>query len=99
MPLSAMGFLQFIAPTISFIIGLSQGEAFTPLRGMISFAFIWGGVFGRVLRRSAPCVANAAVILCSRKRWPRLASARALRRPPRSGAWPGSPIRPATACS
>lgn len=42
LPLSAMGFLQFLAPTISFCIGLLQGEAFTPLRA-ISFAFIWAG--------------------------------------------------------
>lgn len=41
-PLSLMGFLQFIAPTISFVIGLAQGELFTPLRAL-SFAFIWGG--------------------------------------------------------
>jgi len=41
-PLSFMGFLQFIGPTIAFAIGLSQGEAFTPLRA-ISFIFIWGG--------------------------------------------------------
>lgn len=42
LPLSAIGFLQFIAPTISFFIGVSQGEAFTPLRA-VSFVFIWGG--------------------------------------------------------
>jgi chloramphenicol-sensitive protein RarD len=42
-PLSAMGFLQFLLPTISFAIGLAQGEAFTPLRAL-SFVFIWGGV-------------------------------------------------------
>ncbi|MFC3079426.1 EamA family transporter RarD [Phenylobacterium terrae] len=41
MPLSAMGFLQFLAPTISFMIGVAQGEAFDTLR-MASFAFIWG---------------------------------------------------------
>jgi chloramphenicol-sensitive protein RarD len=41
-PLSYMGFLQFIAPTIGFVIGVSQGEAFTPLLAL-SFAFIWGG--------------------------------------------------------
>jgi chloramphenicol-sensitive protein RarD len=41
-PLSYMGFLQFIAPTIGFVIGVSQGEAFTPLRAL-SFVFIWGG--------------------------------------------------------
>ena len=42
-PLSAMGFLQFIAPTISFVIGLLQGENFSALRG-VSFALIWAGV-------------------------------------------------------
>jgi chloramphenicol-sensitive protein RarD len=41
-PLSAMGFLQFIAPSISFVTGLLQGETFTPLRA-VSFAFIWLG--------------------------------------------------------
>lgn len=42
MPLSTMGFLQFIAPTIAFVIGVSQGEPFGWLRG-VSFAFIWAG--------------------------------------------------------
>ena len=42
MPLSTMGFLQFMGPTISFFIGLAQGEAFTPLRAA-SFGFIWLG--------------------------------------------------------
>jgi chloramphenicol-sensitive protein RarD len=41
-PLSLMGFLQFIGPSIAFFIGISQGEAFTPLRAL-SFVFIWGG--------------------------------------------------------
>ncbi|MFC3071332.1 EamA family transporter RarD [Phenylobacterium soli] len=41
-PLSAMGFLQFLSPTIGFFIGLAEGEAFTPLRAL-SFVFIWGG--------------------------------------------------------
>lgn len=41
-PLSAMGFLQFLSPTISFVIGLVEGEAFTPARAL-SFLFIWGG--------------------------------------------------------
>lgn len=40
MPLSAMGFLQFIAPTISFTTGVLQGEAFTTLHA-VSFSFIW----------------------------------------------------------
>ena len=42
MPLSTMGFLQFLAPTIAFVIGVSQGEPFGWLRG-VSFAFIWVG--------------------------------------------------------
>ena len=41
-PLSSLAFLQFIGPTSGFIIGVAQGEAFTPLRAL-SFAFIWGG--------------------------------------------------------
>jgi len=41
-PLSTMGFLQFLAPTISFMIGVAQGEPFTPLRAL-SFGFIWIG--------------------------------------------------------
>jgi chloramphenicol-sensitive protein RarD len=41
-PLSAMGFLQFLSPTISFGIGLAEGEAFTPTRAL-AFLFIWAG--------------------------------------------------------
>jgi chloramphenicol-sensitive protein RarD len=41
-PLSSLAFLQFIGPTTGFIIGVAQGEAFTPLRAA-SFAFIWSG--------------------------------------------------------
>ncbi len=43
MPLSSMGFLQFLAPTIVFIIGALQGEALGPLR-IASFVFIWVAV-------------------------------------------------------
>ncbi|MDP3173852.1 MAG: EamA family transporter RarD [Phenylobacterium sp.] len=45
-PLSAIGFLQFITPTITFFMGVLQGEPFTWLRG-VSFVFIWigAGVF------------------------------------------------------
>ncbi|THD52694.1 EamA family transporter RarD [Phenylobacterium sp.] len=41
-PLSSLGFLQFLGPTTGFAIGFMEGEAFTPLRGL-SFLFIWGG--------------------------------------------------------
>ncbi|OXE35338.1 MAG: protein RarD [Phenylobacterium zucineum] len=41
-PLSTIGFLQFIGPTIAFAIGVAEGETFTPLRAL-SFVFIWGG--------------------------------------------------------
>ncbi len=65
MPLSTMGFIQFLAPTLQFCVGLATGEEFTLLRG-VSFAFIWlgAGVFataailrGRAARRA---VAGAA---------------------------------------
>lgn len=42
LPLATVGFLQFLAPTISFCIGVSQGEHLNALR-VISFAFIWTG--------------------------------------------------------
>ncbi len=42
MPLSTLGFVQFIGPTLTFFIGLMQGEPFSLTRG-ISFAFIWLG--------------------------------------------------------
>jgi chloramphenicol-sensitive protein RarD len=61
LPLSAMGFLQFIAPTMTFVIGVLQGEPFSLLRG-VSFVFIWAGVavFAvAVLRRNRAAVAAA----------------------------------------
>ncbi len=42
LPLSVMGFMQFIGPTIGIAIGVVEGEAFGPLRAA-SFAFIWLG--------------------------------------------------------
>jgi chloramphenicol-sensitive protein RarD len=41
-PLSAMGFMQFIAPTMTFAMGILEGEPFTPARA-VSFLFIWSG--------------------------------------------------------
>ena len=56
MPLSTLGFIQFLAPTLQFAVGVWAGEALTPLRA-VSFAFIWGGaaVFaaGALWRRRA----------------------------------------------
>lgn len=43
MPLSSMGFLQFLAPTIVFFIGMAQGEPLSLLR-IVSFVFIWAAV-------------------------------------------------------
>ncbi|HEX8231941.1 MAG TPA: EamA family transporter RarD [Caulobacteraceae bacterium] len=43
MPLSTLGFLQFIAPTMQFAIGAAFGETLTPLR-LMSFGVIWAGV-------------------------------------------------------
>ncbi len=42
LPFSVMGFLQFIAPTIGFAIGIANGETLTPLTA-VSFIFIWAG--------------------------------------------------------
>jgi chloramphenicol-sensitive protein RarD len=43
LPLSTIGFLQFIGPTMQFAIGVEGGESLTPLR-TASFLFIWAGV-------------------------------------------------------
>jgi len=43
LPLSTIGFLQFIGPTMGFVIGVANGERLTLLR-MVSFGFIWAGV-------------------------------------------------------
>jgi len=44
-PLSSLGFLQYLAPTLMLLIGvLLYGEAFTSTH-IISFAFIWTGYF------------------------------------------------------
>ena len=42
LPLSTVGFLQFLAPTLQFACGLWAGEPLTPLR-IVSFVFIWTG--------------------------------------------------------
>ena len=49
-PLSAMGFLQFLSPSISFVIGLMEGEAFTPAHLQPTPT---AAVFERVLRNLA----------------------------------------------
>jgi chloramphenicol-sensitive protein RarD len=43
LPLSTMGFLQFVVPTALFGIAMATGEAMTPLSAA-SFVFIWAGV-------------------------------------------------------
>ena len=43
LPLSTVGFLQFIGPTLQFAIGVEGGESLTPARAF-SFVFIWAGV-------------------------------------------------------
>lgn len=42
LPLSTLGFIQFLAPTLQFAVGVWAGEPLTPLR-LASFAFIWSG--------------------------------------------------------
>ena len=41
-PLSTLAFLQFVAPSMTFVIGVSQGESLSPLRAA-SFGLIWLG--------------------------------------------------------
>jgi chloramphenicol-sensitive protein RarD len=41
--LTAMGFLQFLSPTVSFAVGMFQREAFDPLTA-VAFGFIWIGL-------------------------------------------------------
>jgi chloramphenicol-sensitive protein RarD len=44
LPLSAIGFLQFVNPTMQLLLGVFIfGEAF-PARNLLAFAFIWGAV-------------------------------------------------------
>ncbi len=43
LPLSTIGFLQFIGPTLQFVIGVEVGESLTTAR-TVSFGFIWAGV-------------------------------------------------------
>ncbi|MCA3719142.1 MAG: EamA family transporter RarD [Brevundimonas sp.] len=61
MPLSTMGFIQFLAPTLQFCVGLATGEHFTVLRG-VSFAFIWlgAGVFAAAALMRARAARRAA---------------------------------------
>ncbi len=40
---TALGLMQYFAPTLQFLLGLAFGEAFTPLRAA-SFALIWVGL-------------------------------------------------------
>jgi chloramphenicol-sensitive protein RarD len=71
LPLSTVGFLQFIGPTIGFFIGVATGEMLTPMR-ILSFVFIWGGAavyaFGawragrRVERHSPPLSARTGEV-------------------------------------
>lgn len=43
LPLTLLGFLQFLGPTLQFAVGVATGEVLTPLR-LVSFGFIWAGV-------------------------------------------------------
>jgi chloramphenicol-sensitive protein RarD len=42
LPFSTIGFVQFLSPTVSFLIGLAVGERLSPLAAF-SFVFIWAG--------------------------------------------------------
>lgn len=63
MPLSSLGFLQFLGPTISFFIGVAEGEEFGWVRAL-SFGFIWIGaaVFGWGAWRASRKAASVAAL-------------------------------------
>ncbi len=42
LPFSVLGFLQFVSPTMGFLVGLAVGERLS-LTGLLSFLFIWSG--------------------------------------------------------
>ena len=46
---ATVAFLQFLTPTLQFMVGLEAGETLTPLR-IVSFTFIWAGVVVFALR-------------------------------------------------
>jgi len=64
-PLSVMGFLQYISPTIQFLVGVFlYGEPFTPQRA-IGFSFIWLALIilsaeGYLHQRRIACAAHPA---------------------------------------
>ncbi|MEM9838068.1 MAG: EamA family transporter RarD [Pseudomonadota bacterium] len=64
LPLSTIGFLQFIGPTLQFVIGVIDGQPFT-LAHQLCFGFIWlaAGVFAfdalRKARALQPSVSKA----------------------------------------
>jgi chloramphenicol-sensitive protein RarD len=43
LPFTTLGLLQYIAPSMQFLLGVAFGEPLTPLR-LVSFALIWGGL-------------------------------------------------------
>lgn len=43
MPLSVLGILQFVAPTLQFLVGLAYGEALTAAH-VVCFVFIWTAI-------------------------------------------------------
>lgn len=43
MSFATLGLLQFLAPTLQFIVGLAYGEVFT-MGHLITFVLIWSGL-------------------------------------------------------
>ena len=60
LPLSAMGFMQFLAPSMTFVLGVAQGEPLGWAK-ITAFAFIWAGagVFAYGLWRASRRLAVA----------------------------------------
>ncbi len=62
LPLSVIGFLQFISPSMGFALGSWLGEPLTPLR-LASFGFIWAGILvfttGSLLKARSAALINS----------------------------------------
>jgi chloramphenicol-sensitive protein RarD len=43
LPMSAIGLINYMTPSLQFLVGVAYGEPLTPVR-IVSFAFIWLGL-------------------------------------------------------
>jgi chloramphenicol-sensitive protein RarD len=58
-PLSTIGFLQFLSPTMAFLQGVFIFREHFPMRNLIVFCFIWAAVILYVISLKLPARSNA----------------------------------------